>query len=252
MSKLALEIIQGPNTGQKLPVKLGDKLGNGFGESKADIKIPSPSISSMHAKVIKDEKNQLVLIALNPSKFFIANAQKLDRVVLKAGYIFKIEEIIIKVVSLGEKYEEKIQKKSSLKSTIPPEPKFSPYENLETQLLQCVGKIESVESGKKIMAFKNPIQMRFTQGVQLEESFVIGWGPRFFGKNTYELTLIDPQAPDFAFALVPGSGGECVFSTQHPKRIFINGQNTKKAILNTGDKIKFGDTIIEILELDYF
>jgi hypothetical protein len=252
MPDLLLEIIQGPNAGQMFTIHLGDRIGNGFGESRAEIKIPTPNISSLHAKVIKDENNQLALVALNQSKFFIQNSKKVDQIILLPGEVFKIEELILKVHSAAGLPNNLVKQKNPLKLPLGNKNPRSALEELESGLLQCIDKsMQNIES-MVIRPFQNPIQMRFTQGVQLEESIIIGWGPRSFGKNTYELTLTDPIALDLAFLLSPGLAGVCEFSTEHPEQIFINGHSTKKAVLSSGDKIQFGNNIIEVLELDYY
>lgn len=244
MVDLFFEIIQGPNKGQIIPIKPGYKLGNGFGEAKVEIKLPAKNILSLHAQIISLENGQLFLVALNPNHVFSIDSHKIDRIELTNGYIFKLEDMLIKVAS-------KAKKNTSLYAQRVPMSQ-KPDQTLESLLQTCTSLIPKNSGSIEIQAFKSPLQMRFSQGLQFDESFIIGWGPRKFGKNTLEFSLSDPVAPDIAFTLSPGTKGEYVFFTKYPNIIFINGNSFKKAIVKTRDKIQFGDTIIELLELEYF
>jgi hypothetical protein len=260
MANLILEVISGPNKGQKFPIELGYKLGSGFGDVKTEINIPARNIATLHAKILEDEKNQLILVAQSQSRMFFINSQKVSRVLLVPGQIFKIEEMLIKVVSKndGEPNKvDKIQKShkpliiANLEPITEPNLPTEPNEFLENLLKTAPAHIPRNKLEIKIHFFKNPLQLKFIQGIQFDESFTIGWGPRSFGKNTFEHSLSDPIAPDLAFTLTPGNQGEYVFSTHYPNIIFINGHKLRKTIVSSGDKINFGETILELLELEY-
>lgn len=265
MADLAFEVIQGPNAGQQILIGAGYKLGNGAGNTHTEINLPGKNILNLHAQIVTGENNQLVLTALNPNRAFYVDSKKTRKVILTNGQIFKIEDIIIKVVSakIPDKgspleliNEPKLEKQSPKHKNIELlalDTKQIQNGSLEDLLNNCISYLpKSNEKLSKVKPFKNPLQLRITQGVQFEESYLVGWGPRKFGKNTFEFSLLDPITPDVAFTLSPGNNGEYIFSTHHPKIVFINGQKVKKTIVHSGDKIKFGDTVVEILELEYF
>jgi hypothetical protein len=266
MVNTVLEVIEGPNKGQIYPIKEGFRIGSGSGDIKTEIQISGRNISTLHAKIMADEKGRLVLIALNPSRVFYVNSQKQNRVTLVHGQVFKMEDMLIRAQDAGQKNEaftqnihiqtvliaEKPRSINDSNQTVAISQPQSAHRSLGNLLMNYIQHIPKNQIENSVMAFKNPLQMRFTQGLQFEESIVVGWGPRRFGKSTLEFALTDPVAPGLAFTLSPGPKGEFVFTTSYPNIVFINGQKMKKAILMSGDKIKVGDTIIEILELEYF
>jgi hypothetical protein len=265
MADLAFEVIQGPNVGQQILIGVGYKLGNGTGNAQTEINFPGKNILNLHAQIVAGEDNQLVLTALNPNRAFYVDSKKTRKVVLTVGQIFKMEDVIIKVISAkirenGPPIEAinqpKLDKQSlnyKITDALPLDTEQFLNGSLDGLLKKCISFVpKNSEKLSRVKPFKNPLQLRIIQGVQFEESFIIGWGPRKFGKNTFEFSLLDPVTPDVAFTLSPGSNGEYIFSTHHPKIVFINGQKVKKTIVHSGDKIKFGDTVVEILELEYF
>lgn len=102
----------------------------------------------------------------------------------------------------------------------------------------------------KVRPLQKMIKLVFQQGIQYEKEYFLGWGPRRVGKGTLEFQIEEPTCPNEAFIVYPARTGETVFITKFPELVSLNGQNTPKEILRHGDKIKIGDTIIQVFEIE--
>jgi pSer/pThr/pTyr-binding forkhead associated (FHA) protein len=101
-------------------------------------------------------------------------------------------------------------------------------------------------SPKKLEPFHSALKLTFYKGIQAETEWLIGYGPRFVGKKSLDLTLIDEKAPgDISFSFHP-HGETAIFRTPFPKEVKINGSSLSEAEVQSGDVITVNQTEIEI------
>ena len=55
-------------------------------------------------------------------------------------------------------------------------------------------------------AFSPTLRLKFVQGIQADESMLLGYGPRRAGAHSLDIDLRDPEAPELAFEIIPGEG----------------------------------------------
>ena len=60
-----------------------------------------------------------------------------------------------------------------------------------------------------------------------------------------DIRLLDDEAPEFAFELIP-TPGLAKIKSHAPTRVYLNKELFKEAFLNEGDLISFGNTIIRV------
>lgn len=114
---------------------------------------------------------------------------------------------------------------------------------LESELLEIGAQIK--DQPQKILAFDPAIQLTFIGGLQVETKWLLGYGPRKVGASSVDLPILEPLSPDLCFELQPSKAG-VTFLTNHPKRVLLNGRETREQILKSGDVISFGQARIEV------
>ncbi len=89
------------------------------------------------------------------------------------------------------------------------------------------------------------VTLIFTEGLQAETVWTLGYGPRKVGAHSPDLPLLNSEAPPTAFELLPGPQG-LLFKTGHTDKVLLNGEKKAVGLLRAGDKIRIGATLIEI------
>lgn len=140
---------------------------------------------------------------------------------------------------------DKNDQSSNQKSLSEPEPFWADL--LEVFLDET---LDQISNEKKVLSpLSPPILLNFIRGPQANTKWTIGYGPRKVGRASFDLPLFEPNAPDLCFELTPSIKG-ILFSTKHDKLVLLNGHPTKSAVLNHGDKITIGSTLIGVEHLD--
>jgi len=225
---LYIELLDGPSAGQRYRLNSGVKIGR----SKADILINDPKISSTHAQVEKDKNGQLILVDRDSANGLVIGSTRVKKVILLQGVRFKLGNTSVKVVQLfGEEQ---------------PEEEKEPQDWRETLTMQ-IPKIQTANSPNPIAiaAFVPALRLDFKKGTQASEKMVIGYGPRKAGSEGLDIEILDSSAPSVAFELIPVNGN-VRYVTQHPKTVLLNGNSVSSDILNEGDRIEIGKTVITI------
>ena len=252
--KLFLHILNGPSKGKKFVVREGMILGR----RNADIIIPDPSTSTIHAEIISRPGRRLFLADRNSKNGSKVNGLRVDDLALEAGLQFQIGKTDI-AVEAGLIDTTPLPVK---KSPPPPPAEIGPiasmnnaqeivindnpewFEVLENYSQQIMDKIKN-KPNKKIKAFNPAIKLDFIRGVQVDTSLTLGYGPRSFGRSNYEHTIFEAYAPDDCFELLPDKKG-VLFKTQHPKRVQLNNKAISSEILKNGDIISIYNTLIKV------
>lgn len=225
-----LEILDGPSVGQRHPVWEGVRIGRTTGEVLLD----DPKVSSLHAQVEMDERGALVLADRDSANGLKINGQKVKRVALLLGVRFQVGKTGMRVAEVSDEK--------------PPE-RVIPVENRSWRevLLEKVP-VRANKNRDRTMhveAFRPALQLDFIEGMQMDHRVTLGYGPRRFGSDVLDVELIEPLCPPLAFE-IRSEGGVAYFRTQYPKLVMLNGQATSDAPLKEGDKIRIGQTLIQV------
>ncbi len=227
---LYLEIIEGEEKGQRFRVHDGVQIGRTQGQ----IRLKDPKASGLHAQVEKDGKGQLILIDKESFNGLRINAQKVKRIALLPGVTFQIGKTFFKVISL-------FNEDSDLRKADENE------ENWREILIRAVEKIQIPHSitFQSVAAFPQPIELKFIEGIQTGETFILGYGPRRIGSASFDVELEDEATPDIAFEISPQEE-QIIFKTLFPEQVLLNGFSVSEEILRPGDLISFGHSVVEV------
>lgn len=225
---LFIEIIEGTDKGQRFHIKSGIRLGRTTG----DILVNDAKVSSLHAQIEKDGKGQLILVDRDSSNGLRINGERVQRIAMMPGVSFQIGKTFFKVIQLfGEDPQESAEEPQGWQEVLKEQVPRIPSQN---------------RTGfTKVQAFSQAIQLEFLEGVQSETKLVIGYGPRKVGGDVLDIEIQEPLSPDIAFELIPDDAG-VVFRTNYPDIVRLNDVATSSETLNAGDKIRIGNSLIEV------
>lgn len=226
---IAFKILKGPLEGQIFKISKGLTLGR----QKADLVIEDKKISSHHATVIET-------IVENESKFHLEDAgsrnglfvkeERVNTIELTPETQFRIGHTQVLIVEVNEDHPD-------LKD---------PRETWQDILVQNVHSIvrKNRFTPSPVGPFTPALKLTFIQGRQVETEWFVGYGPRSFGLFSLEFPIHEPSMPDHCFEVYPNDGAW--FKTEHPQLIRLNNCEVPAERLNDGDRIHFGESIIQV------
>ncbi|MBO9667212.1 MAG: FHA domain-containing protein [Bdellovibrio sp.] len=222
-----IEIIEGSNEGSRIQVREGMTLGR----SQADVIIKDPKVSSKHAQVAVDGKGQLVLLDLDSSNGIHIAGRRVKKVALIPGVIFEVGRTQFKVVTVEEEVALDFGR-------------LMTWRNILQANLPAAG-IENTEPSLKPERFSPALRLSFVQGIQTDEEIILGYGPRHAGSDSMDIELLDMDAPRDAFKLLAGPG-QVEIKILSPGRVTLNNKAIDAEMLNDGDLISVGSTLIKV------
>ena len=104
---------------------------------------------------------------------------------------------------------------------------------------------------KEVKPFVPALELYFMKGFQAESRFLLGFGPRTMGPDSYELPLFEENAPSKTLSFLP-DGDSVRLYTKHPSKVFLNNKSVTSEVLKDGDIIRVGETEIKVNFLDDF
>ncbi len=223
-----IEFVEGPDAGVRLRVAPNLTLGR----SKADIIIRDPKISGTHAQVKSDARGQLLLIDLDSANGLYINGLRVKKIAFLQGVIFSIGRTQFRVVQ--------VEGADSSQAAVRVEGWCGA---LRDSLINA--KLNDQTVSEKISSFNPTIKLIFIEGIQAESELVLGYGPRKIGSDSLDIEILDKDAPRETFELHPQEGA-AEFINKAPGHVYINKNSISKKILQEGDLISFGSTLIKI------
>lgn len=221
-----IEILEGSNVGSRYKVEEGATLGRG----SATIVIKDPKISGVHAKFTKNEQGRWVLVDLDSANGLYISGRRVKKVSLIPGVIFEIGRTKFRVVLVAEEKAEE----------------FSRIVTWRSIVAETFADSDIPSRSVNLTSFTPALQLLFTQGIQADEKYVLGYGPRQAGADCLDIELRDEEAPGSAFELSPGPDGLARITVLAPGRITVNKQGVNAETLREGDTIAFGKTVIKV------
>lgn len=225
---LYFEILSGPLEGKKFKATVGLRIGRREGDILLE---QDAKVSGLHAQVEMDNKERLVLMDQGSANAFVLNNRRVKKVALLPGVTFRVGETLMAVREMAEDLPELKVLKS--------------WQDQVVELLS-VRTHESRPNHDAGQTFTPVLQLDFQQGVQADTQITCAYGPRQAGVGHLDLELLDPEALDLTFELIPGPG-VALFRDCSQGRVTINEQ-TPEALqpLREGDLIRIGGTVIQV------
>lgn len=225
-----IEILEGPNAGSRFKAEDGITIGR----SQADIIVKDPKISGTHAKFGIDGKGQYVLLDLDSSNGLHINGRRVKKVALLPGVIFEVGRTQFKVITVDEAEAIDFSRLITWRSL------------LADKLTAAIETLPSSASQyAKVQSFTPALHLKFIQGIQTDQEWTLGYGPRHAGGESLDLELLDIDAPKDAFVLSPSPGG-VELKILSPDKVRLNNLTVTSDILKDGDQISFGNSILRV------
>ena len=265
MNQWIITITEGPLKGQSFPLELGLTLGR----KGARVNLQDGKASSIHATIEKrggrwtlsDNQSRngtkvngkkISTLDLTPNTTFqIGNTYFLvqdPKATSSLDSSFSESSIVLPPVPIANRTHDKstlsfqdIEAPESRSELIQLEPQDWPE-----ALLSLIGSLPlNRPHHMPLSGFLNPIKLSIFRGIQIGTSWTLGYGPREFGSQSLEFPLYEEGIPASAFTLVPSPQG-ITFTTNHPNKVFLNGQPHSSELIKSGDIIQVGQTSIEV------
>ncbi len=226
-----LYIIKGPLEGFRFKVKHGLTLGR----EESHVNLKDMSISKQHA----------ILGKAPDGPYFIQDQN--------SGLGTYRNGVRVKQASINEGDKIRLGKTTLLVKEMQPEVSEVPStDNAPTDQW-----LDVIKEKYKILSMKGEdkpinlvpmfpiVKLTFIKGLQLGTEWIIGYGPRIIGRASLDLRVLEPEAFNHCFELIPTEDGP-LYQTDHSKEVLLNGESIKNKILKDSDIISFLDTKIKI------
>jgi hypothetical protein len=227
---LYLEVIEGPESGQKFKLVPGVRMGRTTGE----ILLSEPKMSALHAQVTGFENSKLYLIDSGSSNGIKLDGKRVSKLLLLPGVIFYIGKTSFRVFQQDEVEDA-------------PAPLIETdhwIEILKTHIPHL--QAQNSSQSEKILPFSSLIELHFIEGVQADRKVTLGYGPRKAGQAVLDIELQDPISPEIAFEIRPLEDGTILFQTVHSDIVLLNDTSLSAESLKSGDQIRIGSSLIEV------
>lgn len=226
---LFLEVLSGPLQGSKFRVRPGLAIGRREGDIILD---HDGKVSGLHGKVELDNKGQQVLVDQGSANGFVINNRRVKKVALIPGVTFRVGDTAFIATELSEVEAESLAPKKTWRDHLQETLEKNPAEN------------RIVEGAAQ--TFTPAVQLEFVQGLQTDELVTLGYGPRVAGQGHLDIELREPEAPEIAFEIHPGPGA-ALFRDRSMGKILVNSAPAvEDQLLNDGDLIGLGSTLIRV------
>jgi len=224
---LFLEILDGPQQGSRFKIENGHVIGR----NRGNIPINDEKVSGAHAKFELDNKGQFVLTDLDSSNGIRSGNRRVKRVAMMPGVVFRLGRTTFQVVTAEEPLAEQFSRARTWKENLAD---ALPLETVRNRVPEGAAK-----------PFSPPLNLKFIQGLQTDESLLLGYGPRRAGAQSLDIDIKDPEAPSLAFEILPGDGLAQLRNLCRNK-LKLNNKQVETEILQDGDLIQIGTTIIKV------
>ncbi|OQW47779.1 MAG: hypothetical protein A4S09_14570 [Proteobacteria bacterium SG_bin7] len=224
-------IIEKNGREETIPLKDGMVIGR----AEADIVIKDPVVSTRHAMVRRDGQGNWTLLDMDSRNGIIYEGRKSKNLTLKQGINFSIGKVLFKTIEV-EDTNFTISKSLSMATEI--------WHEKMARMTESVSKSAPKEIREPDL-FPATLKLDFVAGIQTGTQWVIAYGPRAFGSEIPEFTILEESAPGVCF-IVLGDGKGITFRTDYPSKVLLNGKPTKTDLVKPGDEISIAQTKIRV------
>lgn len=274
-----LKVNMGPLKGQSFKVTAGLQ----FGRRQGQVRLSDPKVSGFHAEVL-EQNGDFILVDQGSKNGIRIGTERRDSITLRHGLVFGIGDSFFEVVKEHETpieqeegEEEITQTKGGLTRAARAGPQVKSgaqarsateiSRTLRVDLPEDAAQVErktwsqrltewaidhrtSFPNRSRVIApFSKALSLSFIQGLQVDTTWNLGYGPRVAGPESLDCPIFEPKAPNPCFELFPTLNG-VRFKTDFPETVLLNGNSIESEELKQGDQIKILNTVIEIEFLD--
>ncbi len=230
---MALHLVLDRGRGEEtFPLKDGMLIGR----NSADIVISDPVVSTKHATVRKDPQGLWILLDMGSRNGITYDGRRVKSLLLKHGVNFMIGKVLFETVE--------IETTSFTKSKSSVDVVKENWHEKIARMAENVSKSAANELRNPEL-FPQSLSLNFTSGIQMGTQWVITYGPRSFGSEIPEFTILEENAPGVCFSF-SSNGRTVTFNTDHPAKVLLNGKPTKTDSVRPGDEIFISQTKIRI------
>lgn len=227
---LIIEILEGIQKGEVF--KLVDKMS--LGRKKCDVMIKDPNVSTFHALIVFDDKKLPVLVDQNSRNGLILHDTVVRKITLYPDTPFTIGNTNFIVKDISDEEMEILFPSKTWRDLLADEINQNALNTMQPQ---------------DMAAFNPKVELQFVQGVQIDESKILTFGPRTAGFWSLDIPLLDQTAPELAFKIVPSPEGAKIVNFDLGK-VLLNDSVFESSVLTSGDRIKIGESVIKVLFID--
>jgi pSer/pThr/pTyr-binding forkhead associated (FHA) protein len=218
--------------GKHAPVQKSVIIGRGPGT----LSLSDSKISGKHAEIVPNADGGWRLKDLGSTNGILLDGKKVPALDLLPGTTFTLGQTLLTVELVAEKVPEMPPR--------PEPPKEAHWSEFFAEFIQKTS--EKVKSRpRKVEAFQNVLRLRWLRGVQIEWDWYIGYGPREFGAGSIDFPIYDENAMDLSFRIKPSPSGP-LLECAKGNTVLLNKKPVTAEVLNHGDLIAFGDSLIEV------
>lgn len=256
---LILEVLDGPQSGQKIPLETASYL-----NWKQDIiELGNEAPGESHALLSKNTKGLLFLESASDGIQLEINSAKVKKIHLVPGVHFKMNGISLRVIFENPELiipsnAEPAVTEVDLGDAKPPAEKVPVSAKTQEQSTSAKKSWRSLISEKlkeldvknsdplQVSAFSPALELEFVKGLWSEKKIPLFFGPRLAGFGHLDLDLEDPEIPHLAFEIIPRADGGAEIINRAGFKVFLNKKPFEKQKLKNGDQIEIGISIIQV------
>lgn len=206
--------------------------GKTFGRKRSDYIINDENVSSVHCRIEKDSQNKLCLVDLDSSNGIIINSRKVKKINLIPGVSFRLGTTTLKVSEITDEVAQALATGKKWRGFLEDFLTDTPAQTTPEPALPLL--------------FNPTLELEVVQGLQVEDKFILSYGPRRAGFGHLDLDIHDQEAPDLAFEIVPLSPAGAQLVNRSGFKVLLNKSPVDKALLKDGDLIQVGRTLLKV------
>jgi hypothetical protein len=229
---LHLEIREGNDVGTRFLLAPGLRIGR----NKGDIAIDDAKASALHAMIEQDRNGAYFVKDLNSTNGIKINGLKVPFGPLEVGSRLQVGRTLFLVIEIPVGLSQLATSKRT--------PSNHWTERVQIALTGLP--LQSRSPDPKLSVFSPAIQLHFLEGVQAASVVTLGYGPRKAGQDSLDIMLLEEEAPDLAFEVIPNEDGDPLFTTPFPAVVKVNDLGYESRVLYAGDLIRIGKTLIRV------
>lgn len=245
---LFFRVLEGPQKDAELPIETGFLLGRKGGP--AQIQLNDQKISAHHAQIEGSIEAGLYLVDNKSKNGIRVYGERVPRVLLVPGVKVLIGNSVLEVHST-EAAPEAATQLAPVPTPLPTKTSSKSPENDLRTWSQIIEEFSSLivdqveETPKPLVALPIAARLAFLAGLQAETEWIVGYGPRRAGALSVDMPILEREAPEICFELIPTPQG-LLFKTGHPDIVLLNDKSQGSVLLKDGDVIRIYDTKIEV------
>lgn len=225
--ELYLKILKGARKDDIFKIAEGLTLGR----SRADLNLKDSKASSIHAE-IRSEDGNLVLYDNDSTNGSFLNGEKIDKIILKPGVVFKIGSTEMEVIS-----DLALKKSSNVELS----------EWRETLYFQ-LSKMQTSQQIKKIIPFNKILKIKIESGILKGEEFILGYGPRLVGGGDSDIIIPGESEPLVKIEI--SKTGAPLFKDQLGHGIMVAGKSFSEVEIVDPISVQCGEIVLNVSILD--